>query len=204
MSDFKWRYVDDLNRPCFIEESDICIYAREHHPGGYSISDSNQLIFNFKKPMRYRGSNHWHYKEEAIIKFSKEIGVLKLPEDAVLIPVPPSKPRGHSEYDDRIEKSLMHLKRRFSDFNVLPILNTTQVIPSAHEDDGPRNPRDIIPYLEMVDSPVVSSKYAFLVDDVITTGGHFKACQQLLQQNYPAVTFVGLFWAIHVFPEDEC
>ncbi|MEX1366594.1 MAG: hypothetical protein AB1Z98_25945 [Nannocystaceae bacterium] len=39
-------------------------------------------------------------------------------------------------------------------------------------------------------------------DDVLTTGSHFKAMQQVLTTAFPGVDVLGLFVARRVFPDD--
>lgn len=41
-----------------------------------------------------------------------------------------------------------------------------------------------------------------LVDDVITKGTMFKACERLLGDNAPGVSIVAVFWARSVWPDD--
>jgi orotate phosphoribosyltransferase len=42
-----------------------------------------------------------------------------------------------------------------------------------------------------------------LIDDVITSGASFKACQQLIFENSPHTTVVGVFWARAIQAEGE-
>ena len=34
-----------------------------------------------------------------------------------------------------------------------------------------------------------------LVDDVLTTGAHFRACKEVLQNEYPQMIVIGVFWS---------
>lgn len=204
MSEFRWRYIDELTRPYFIDDEDKCVYAREHHPGGYEVSESNQLIFNYKKPVKYKQSPHYHYKVESIFQFAYEISLLNIPSGAIFIPVPSSKITSHTEHDDRLIRTLHQYRKQYNpEIQIYDIIRATRNIPSAHTEDGPRNPRDILPYLQITENPEIGTQHVFIVDDVVTTGGHFKASQMLLKEHYPDVNFYGLFWALHVFSDDE-
>ena len=203
MSEFRWRYIDELTRPYFIDDEDKCVYAREHHPGGYEVSESNRLIFNYKKPVSRRGLYEYQYKIASIKQFAREISLLKFPPHTCLIPVPPSKVKDNPEHDDRLIKTLQEYKRLNPEIAILDIININHDIPSSHAEGGHRNPNEILPFLQLTATPEINSKFAFIVDDVVTTGGHFKACQMLLKENYPEVSFYGLFWALHVFSDDE-
>ena len=47
-------------------------------------------------------------------------------------------------------------------------------------------------------SPLLKSKRIseiILIGDVITSGDHFKACQQMIKNNCPEVAVIGIFWA---------
>jgi hypothetical protein len=41
-----------------------------------------------------------------------------------------------------------------------------------------------------------------LIDDVITSGSRFKACQRLLVEKVPGILVYGLFWAKSVWDAD--
>lgn len=110
----KWNKIDELHRPIYLEECDCCVYAREYYDGGYEVSESNQLVFNLKKPISYKGLPQWHYKEHSIKRFSAELGCLNFPSGAVVIPAPTSKPRNSPLFDSRID-------------DVVKSLNTIQI-----------------------------------------------------------------------------
>ena len=71
--------IDDLTRPdhTFIEAADECLYLGEYTAKkGYQFSDTNQLIFNLKKPMDRRGQPGWSYKRSAVEKRAGKCGRL--------------------------------------------------------------------------------------------------------------------------------
>ncbi len=206
MEDSRWRKCDQLNIPHYLESSDTCIYAREHLEGGYEASDSNQLIFNYKKSLRYRKSKQWYWKIKAIDKFAEELWDLRFPENSVLIPAPTSNPRNHPENDSRIDETLIKLQGFRTDLQIEKIIDVVKPIPAAHNQEGMRNPDEIIKALKWIgfsSNIKQTPERLFLIDDVVTTGGHFKACKNFILQQISETEIIGIFWAIHVFHNDN-
>lgn len=51
----------------YLDGDDYCNFIGEYTARkGYSYSDTNQLIANFKKPPKLRGTPQWTYKQQAI------------------------------------------------------------------------------------------------------------------------------------------
>ena len=68
--------IDDLTRPdhTFIEAKDECFYLGEYTARkGYQFSDTNNLIFNLKKPMDRRGQPGWSHKKRAVDKAGRQL-----------------------------------------------------------------------------------------------------------------------------------
>jgi hypothetical protein len=58
----------------YLEASDECFFLREYTPrGGYQASESNQLVLNLKKDLKYRGTPAWKYKGLAIERCASEL-----------------------------------------------------------------------------------------------------------------------------------
>lgn len=153
-------------------------------------------------PVTKRGTPQWYYKGEAIKQFAVDLNTLRIPDGSTIIPAPVSKPMGHELYDDRIVRALMHLQKLKPTLKVENVVAVREPIPASHSEAGPRNPSAILPYLQLTARPAIPGDYIYVVDDVITTGGHFKAVQTLLNQEYPDKKVVGVFWARHVFSQD--
>lgn len=199
MSEFKWREIDDLSRPFYLDASDYCVYAREHVNGGYDISESNQMLFNYKKPIFYKNQPQWYYKLHSIALFASELNVLSFPKQSVLIPAPTSKPRTSPLYDSRIEDSLNELSKYRPDLQIQKIIDVTEELRSVHSEGGSRNPSDLIEFLKVEDFSLLERpKRVFLIDDIITSGGHFKAIKTAFNQKYPDIEMIGVFWARHL------
>ena len=196
--DFKWRLCDDLSQREHLDEDDNCIYAREKIREGYTISDSNQLIFNLKKPISYRGKIGYHYKGQAIRQFVKELLYLNLPECAVIAPAPTSKTVEHEEYDSILIETVELLQKERTDLVIEVPIITKKSMKSSHCEGGSRNPDYIIPNLQWCGYQNEAPDCVYLIDDVITSGGHFKAFKRLIQRHSPQTDVVGIFWAMTV------
>lgn len=197
--DFYWRKCDEISKFTCLDEGDICIYARENRDGGYGKSLSNQLIFNLKKPITNKGQSDWHHKEKAVKLFAKELSDLKLPTNAVLIPDTTSKPKNHKEYDSRILDALYILKNIRPDIKIEEPIEVIREMQAAHK-GGSRDPAELIEFYKWIgfSTKNIPSK-VFFIDDVITTGGHFKTIKNLILKHHPEITVYGIFWARHIF-----
>ncbi|MYG04622.1 MAG: hypothetical protein F4173_20800 [Acidobacteriia bacterium] len=97
--------IDELTRPdhYWLTDDDRCYFLGEYTAGrGYSYSQTNQLILNFKKSLDRQGKPEWHYKQSALLQaaasFRRALG--KDPPAHVFVPMPPSKARGDPLHDD--------------------------------------------------------------------------------------------------------
>ena len=104
--------VDDLTRPdhWYLTADDACYFIGEYTAyRGYAHSDTNHLIFNFKKTMDRRGRPEWRYKDRAIQTAVAAFRRTLAPKDLdrlTFVPTPPSKAKGDPLYDDRLTRML--------------------------------------------------------------------------------------------------
>lgn len=203
MADFLWRRCDQISKPVYINlDDDICFYAREYIGHGYQGSPSNQLISNFKIEPSYRGGPRWYYKTRAIQQFALELKSL-FNHGVCIIPAPTSHSINDPDYDSRIVDTIHLLIEDRPDIRCENILDVVQKIPSAHGEEGPRNPNVLKHYFRVLDPSAPLPSQVVIVDDVVTTGGHFKACKALLQEKYPTTQIIGVFWALRRFDDES-
>lgn len=106
-----------------------------------------------------------------------------------------SKPKAHPWHDDRLQKTArLVAENRPGEVTVCDILDVTNVIPKAKL-GGPRSPQEIGAYLITEKPTVPLADFVFLIDDVITTGGHFAACSKAIRPLFPRAQIVGVFLA---------
>jgi predicted amidophosphoribosyltransferase len=193
--------IDDLTRGeyRFLRPGDLCLYMREYTAGqGFSYSETNSLINNFKKSPAVRETGQWYWKQRAIERLAAELAASLEPgwlAAATLVPIPPSKARDDPEYDGRMTDLLRHLAgRRSCDIRELLVQRTSTA--AAHAGTSTRSPSRIAALYDIDESLADPPPEAIgLFDDVLTTGAHFKAAQQLLLRRFPGTPIAGIFLA---------
>lgn len=198
-----WKRLEVVeDPPWYIEvDNDRCFYARDYvSEGGYAASRANQLIINFKIPPAKRNAARWRYKSSAIKQFALELSHI-LPENAVISGIPTSRIPDSSDYDSRLEDTLQLVQERCSTIRLEQPLEMSESILSAHE-GGARDP-DIIRQFLIWNGFSEPTDHLILIDDVITTGGHFKACKAVILEHHPNVEVIGVFWSRTVWPADS-
>jgi hypothetical protein len=196
--------VDDLTRPdhFFLTPDDACYFLGEYTARkGYAFSATNQLILNFKKTLDKRGTAQWRYKDRAIGETATAFRTALtggLLDRITLVPIPPSKAKGDPLYDDRLVRMLDAIRPQ-------PRLDIRKLIlqrvsTAAVHGQANRPRPDEIQANYAIDGTLVDPKpqTVGLVDDVLTTGAHFRAACTVIRQVYPDVRVVGLFIARRV------
>lgn len=197
-----WRKIEKPEAiPVRLSEGDECYYARRYVSGGkFGASEANQLIRNFKKPPDRRSKVEWKYKVHAIEQFAAELG--QFIERGSLCAIPGSKRRDDRAYDSRLDDVLDILSSRNRQIIVERPFEVT-VSHRATHDGGERSAESFYAMLRWTGFKK-KPRDVILIDDVITTGCHFKACQRMIQERFPRVKVYGVFWAkvfwIRVFP----
>jgi hypothetical protein len=199
--------IDELTRPdhTFIEADDECFYLSEYNARkGYQFSKSNNLIFNLKKPMDRRGQAGWAYKRQAIETAGREMrsALDALNEGwlstATLVPIPPSKVKTDPLYDDRLIQMLQVLGAGI-EVDVRELIVQKESRDAAHATGlRPRINELLENYFLDESLAEPAPKVIGVVDDVLTTGAHFKAAKRLLSGRFATVAIYGLFVARRV------
>lgn len=203
--------------PCFFWGE----YTPHEHTGGKlnDYSPTNRLIGNFKKGMNRRGQADWRYKIQAIDDSSEKLAnafkwSALVDKRVVLIPMPPSKPRDHALYDDRVSQvvqqvvskahSKLESKSIFVDLQMRDCLRLNGSIPSSHSSTTPRPSASDVFEAMHVDTESallhLPPQMIFVFDDVLTTGAHFSAAYSHLHFHFPQAQIVGIFLARTVRP----
>jgi len=190
-----------------LEEADECYYLGEYTARkGYAHSPTNSLILNLKKDPILRETPQWFYKGRAIAQAGRHLRLAFNEEwlqRATLIPIPPSKIRGHESYDDRM-LNVLRFVGRGSNFDIRELVLQRESTDADHECEYRRPSAEIAAnyYIdELVREPAPQVFGVF--DDVLTKGSHFKAMQLILNENFPDVPVTGIFIARRVPQPDE-
>src|ERR1700677_1997602 len=198
----KWKKIDaNQTLPVYLSAADECYYARDYvSHGSYKSSPGNGLITNFKKDVSRKGKREWQYKVDAINKFAAELKPL-LPNGMAVAHIPSSKCKTDPQYDSRLEDTLRALKRLNASLIIESPLTSKNTVQASHL-GGDRNPEIFYNNLAWVGLSQPTTTLV-LIDDVITTGAHFKACQRKLTEQSPGIRVLGVFWAKTVWIADD-
>lgn len=197
--------IDELTRGdhSFLEAGDECLFFGDYSARkGFAHSETNQLILNFKKPIRYRGTSSWQYKAQAIADagkaFSANLGsALSV---ITLVPVPPSKLKADADYDDRILAMLTTMNSVAGSFmDIREMIRQTRSMIASHESTirlPPSEWEKVYVIEEALSQPEPS--WIGIIDDLLVTGCRFRAMSNILKQRFPAARITGLFIARRV------
>lgn len=200
------RLVGDLERPDhhLLRPEDECAFLGAYTAqAGYEHSSTNNLIYNLKKPMTRRGQRDWPHKQRAIGDAAAALRNVLDPEEIkrwTIVPIPPSKPVGHAEYDDRVSQ-IAHL---VSPGGVREVIRTSRLREARHLGAAPRNLEGLRSTLD-IDRALIEPRPrgVILLDDVLTTGCSFRVCKTMLAEIWPEVPVFGLFVARVARPRFE-
>ena len=190
-----WKRIDIVeNPPSYLVPEDICFYARDYIPGvGYSASEANNLMNNFKKPKSTQDTAEWEYKKLAIQQLANELSEI-LPAGARICSIPSSRTKQDPDYDPRFDMLFECMLKDSCDIKIEePIACISSTLP-AHLGGSSRDPDDIKNNYVWVGFSDPTPEELYIIDDVITSGGHFKACQSIILENNPAIQISGLFF----------
>ena len=193
--------VDDLIRPdhSHLTADDACYFIGEYTAyRGYAHSDTNHLIFNFKKSVDRRGRPEWRYKEQAIRTAAAAFRRALSPKDLdrlTFVPVPPSKAKGDPLYDDRLTRMLGAV-RPGPPLDIRELIVQTASTDAVHARDVRPAPEQI-QALYRIDETLAGPVCGVIAvdDDVLTTGAHFRAAKSVLSARFPEAAVIGLFIA---------
>ena len=168
----------------------------------YSYSPTNDVILNFKKPSDRKGKPEWKYKRKAINQistaFRNALGANLSPSDlstVVLVPVPPSSAREDPLYDNRIA-SMVHAIWPDNRANVKEMIVQIGSFEPSHTSHNRPEKKEIESRYEIDEDLVhLPPNTIAIVDDILTTGAHFRAVKSLLEKRFPNARILGLFVA---------
>ena len=153
--------------------------------------DYSSLLYNLKKPTDRKGTFEWDYKEKAITKCSEFLN--NFPKfkgtNPVIIPMPPSKKKGTIEYDDR----LVQIINKVENAICLDIFDVKESVKSTHTQDQAKDLTAIQSNLEISENAQIPN-LVYVLDDVFTTGAHFKAIKNKILEINPNAQVIGLFF----------
>lgn len=183
-----------------------CYFWGEYTPWEYTkglkwdYSETNRLIADFKAPLAKENSTDWVRKRAAIDTVSSAFASFwkwsALAPQALLVPVPPSRPRTDPSFDDRMTQVLHQIRiKTAANLDIRELIVSDGSIPTSHTAEKRPKLDAIVGSLSLDSPPATAPKFIFLFDDVLTTGAHFVACSELLKKRFPDAGIVGNFIA---------
>lgn len=189
----------------FLDTDDSVYYIKEYYPGVGFSGEGNSLILNLKKSMEARDSDQWQHKGKAILHvatlIAKEMDDSDETKEGKVywIPVPPSKTRSDPLFDDRIYQILKCAvdmttsKRHF----VADVFNQGLNRESFSASTNKRSITELVSNYSMSDIPNYNPDQDVIIifDDVLTTGCHYKAVENVILRKYINADIRGVFIA---------
>lgn len=198
----------------FIEPEDEIYFFYEYTARrGFDHSPGNNLISNLKKdPVRFRDQpGVLKHKRRAISTCAQMISHGLDPAwlaTAVIVPVPPSKARNDPAYDDRmlrVAQAVQILETPPRAAETRELVHQTISLQTSHaSEDGERSSIDELVQAYALDEALATPEPERIVilDDMLTTGRHFRAMNFVLHRRFPRAQIVGTFITRRIVPED--
>ena len=194
--------IDETNRQdhYYLAPDDECFFLYEYTAGaGWSGGETNQLIHNLQKK---RGDGGYNYKSGAIQNcsdaFSRTLNADWLAK-AVIVPVPPSKVKSDELFDDRIFRICRGIRKPGE-----PVVN--ELIEQIKSTETFKGGNRLKPAELRVNYKFDESLLKDLpndigvVDDVLTTGSHYRAIKDMILEQKPDARVVGFFVTRRAIP----
>lgn len=171
-------------------------YFGEYSAGkGFQHSPANQLISNLKHGVEHRGTPRWRYKMSAIAQVGDALSKTIVANPVVtFVPIPPSVVKTDPTYDSRNLDMLNDFNRRRGN-----AVDVRELIYQRHSTRKSHLSNDRVTQAELIDAYRIEDscaapvpKSVVLFDDVLTTGNHFLAARQVIQQRFPGIHVAGL------------
>jgi hypothetical protein len=194
--------IDDTNRHDhhYLTPEDECYFLYEYTAGaGWQHGTTNQLIHNLKKK---KGDGGFQYKPGAITQCSRDFSAtIAEPwlSDSVLIPIPPSKIKTDPAHDDRISQICRGI-RKPGPPDVRELIEQIKSTEAFHE--GLRlKPNELRANYSFNEAHLNNLPASVgVVDDLLTTGSHYRAVRDMILERVPNCRVVGFFVARRALP----
>ena len=197
----KFQKIDESLLPqhsCLVPKDHCFFFGDYSGREGFNYSDTNSLIWNFKKDLRKKDkSKEWYWKEKSITDIANLILSTKLWDKlkkCLWVPFPSSKLKTDPDHDDRLMRVLQLLKQRETSLDVRELLFSKCSREAAHVSGKRLNVKEHLENMvfdHTQTSPIPKNIVVF--DDVITSGASYKAAQIILEKEYPDAVIVGIF-----------
>ena len=205
----RFRLIDETNWNDYhyIGPGDECLYIWERMSkvkvGEWDQYPANRLISNLQIPISCKTENPFRYKHKisAVKHAAQALGKLMgdFRDVGTCVPVPPSKVRDDPEHDPRLLKVLRAVRPPLTDIRELILLkeNCDAKQKGRTPEERSRDYRVNEEEAEPEPTTIV------IVDDVLTTGCHFKAVKTVLERRFQGASIYGIFLTRAVRPPED-
>lgn len=208
---YAWTRVDRTRWPRNLSASDVCFFYYEYTPRrGKRYSQANAAVLDYKASRLEIARNPGlAARKQAAIDFYASIlgsffeskrmrdsgmALSQLGAQVGLVPVPPSKPVGHVDYDDRNVRTCILLQERYG-FRLCRDVETASDVGPSHLSGEPRTTERTYSSLALRGTSARDCRLLFVIDDVIASGAHYSAVRRLLRESGYAMFMCGMFLA---------
>lgn len=186
-----------------LDSSDRCYYVWEYTARqGYDFSVVNRLISNLKmKPTRIASRPDCEAVKRQAVRHAaaalRELIERPWVEGRLtFVPMPPSKAFDHPDHDDRMLRILAAAFTGF-DADIRAMLEQTSSTRADHERRERLRLAELRAILRLDEAAVSAAPRPVIaiVDDVLTSGKHFRVARELLSRRFPRTAVIGIFIA---------
>lgn len=198
----KWDGSGTRKRQFINVETDVIFYFHDFIANaGYQASESNSDIFSLKNRVDCSQGAMW-YKTRAIRTFAQDIKlfVQSFPKHlkAALTWIPASKSKDDPLYDDRLKQVADIVVEGMPNILSIETLSTKRTHTPCHKDGHLRDPDYLRSTFVWEDCNLNFFDYIMIIDDILTSGAHFRAMSDMITNKYPSAKICGIFWAATV------
>ncbi len=185
----------------FLREGDECFAFGEYTPrAGFGFGATNDLVSNLKKRMDRAGTPEWPFKRAAIERAAEILTGLDRTwlAETTLVPMPPSACEADPLYDDRMHRILLRLAERTGlRLDIRKLLVQTASTRASSRSAGQRLRPEELRALYRLDDGLLRPmpEQVAVVDDLLTSGAHFRAAHETLRRRWPEMPVFGIFLA---------
>lgn len=202
---------EDMHEHSYLDIDDNIYYIEEYISGNGFAGKGNNLIINLKKSVDKKGTDQWKHKEKAIIDIAlliaKEMDNPNVSSRRIYwLPIPPSRIKTDPLFDDRTYRILtlaIAVSTSCKHF-VTDALYQHSNRESFSSITAKRDVDELVSNYSMNDIPNYDPEKDLIVifDDMLTTGCHFKAVEELVLDKYPNAVVMGIFVARRVIKSE--
>lgn len=195
---------ENVHEHSYLNIDDNIYYVEEYISGDGYAGNGNNLIFNLKKGVERKGTDEWKHKEKSIVNMAillaEEMNDVNVEKRKIYwVPIPPSKIRTDPLFDDRTYR-ILTLATALSGSTkhlVVDVLHQNSNRESFSTSKDKRDIATLVSNYVMNDIPNYDPEKDIIVifDDLLTTGCHFKAVEEVILNRYDNAEIMGVFVA---------